>query len=1618
MGTNSTDAVRMRLTQIFKYLQGLNQIKNPVKKSIDDQHWKLWLSDLPKHEDIECRFLELGSEPDAEDSLDVLLKVRRPILTQCPEPPELIRDWLIPGWQKVENEPEIIGEKASSNEDAEQFEDDEDRFEWFDQWNNERTAWKLQELPARAASNIFESLYALNSTLEREQDQVELIVGDGILDWTVSESETIHHPILLQKVKLIFDPSVPEFTVIPIEVGGSFYSPLLQDMEHVSATTIKACTEELIRLPCTPLDHQIAGDYLKRVSSILSASGKFFAYGESRNQELDNHPVIIRKPVFFLRSRSHGFAQSLERILEHLDETTTFPEAVTSITGIDLRDRSTEETEAFQILDVNGDDEEVYFTKEANAEQLDIALKIKRYGSVLVQGPPGTGKTHTIANLIGHLLAEGKSILVTSHTSKALQVLRDKVAEPLQGLCVSVINEEIGNQQMDQSIDIISERLSSMTNASLNRNIETLEQMRKELLHEIHYINKDLRLTREYEYTPIVILGQSYQPIESAKLIAAEKNLLTLIPGDIRAGSSLPLQEKELTALYLSNKLLSYNDEMELQALKLPLHMLPTPQMFTALVEQYHELALKPRELHHPYWNSSIDIDLDSITTLLKESLVQVGKYSLDEKWKLVILSSGQLEEESMAVWKELMAEMGHLIELYNLAKSTCFRFEVVIPEDVIELQQLEGTLQEMIQFIRSNRKINMIQLVLRPKWSRASKQVQVNGASPSSLAHFEAVDIIVRHRLTRMSLMSRWNRQVTSIGGRSVESFGSEPELLLPQLKDQLQELINWDQTARNQIQKQWEEKGINWNQLMSSKPNELIPYSDLIHFKSNIEIDLPIIVDSLFNEKKLLEITHQLTSLTELLGQHATDSSRSINGLLSAVKNLDPTTYASMYDSLSEIWGKSQELQRRNEMLIKLESAAPNWAEAIRERDGVHASSEISVNWHKAWLIRQLDHELKRRQELSPEKLQTKLSDAREAFKRISVELVEQKAWLAVKRKTNLEQQMALQGWKLQMKRIGKATGSMAPFRLAEARKLMPLCQSAVPVWIMPINKVVESFDPFTNQFDVVIIDEASQADIMALTALYLGKQVIVVGDDNQVSPDAVGQKQMEVQKLIESTLIDIPNATLYDGQTSLYDLAGMTFAGKTQLREHFRCVEPIIQFSNSLSYNMAIKPLRDNSGVSRRPHTIAYRVEANTQSGKTNQVEAITITSLVMAAVEHESYEEATIGVISLLGEEQAILIDTILQRHMDPLEYRKRKIRCGNSAQFQGDERDVMFLSMVHVASGDGPLRMLSDPGERMKKRYNVAASRARDQMWLVYSLNESVELKDGDLRKRLIQHMINPYALTEKLKQAEPRLDSEFERQVMERLLNEGFHVVPQWKVGAYRIDLVVEGSGKRIAIECDGEQFHTSENLSQDISRQMILERLGWTFIRIRGSVYFRNPVKTMQDVCRALEDYGVTRDLHKQQEEHQIEDDCLKQQIIQRAEEMRKEWDAQPDIIYAERKTSQARKPKVAKREKVDISSEEKPEIPEMPEMPQQQTIDFDIDPPLIPGDLLSFLKQHNLQFIDKRSKGGALWVIGGQEIKSMLKPLISQGIKFSYLPKGSQSTNHKPGWFTKHGG
>ena len=119
---------------------------------------------------------------------------------------------------------------------------------------------------------------------------------------------------------------------------------------------------------------------------------------------------------------------------------------------------------------------------------------------------------------------------------------------------------------------------------------------------------------------------------------------------------------------------------------------------------------------------------------------------------------------------------------------------------------------------------------------------------------------------------------------------------------------------------------------------------------------------------------------------------------------------------------------------------------------------------------------------------------------------------------------------------RRIGRGTGQRAPGLRAQARRTLAKARNAVPVWIMPLARVAETFDPRTTRFDVVIVDEASQCDVMGLLPLYLAERAVVVGDHEQVSPLAIGQEfTPEVENLISQHLTGIPNNILYDGKMS---------------------------------------------------------------------------------------------------------------------------------------------------------------------------------------------------------------------------------------------------------------------------------------------------------------------------------------------------------------------------------------------------------------------------------------------------------------------------------------------------
>ncbi|MGZ6072186.1 MAG: AAA domain-containing protein, partial [Myxococcaceae bacterium] len=387
---------------MFRYLKALNEHRNPARRDLSEQPWTLWFRHLPDHPSIQRR-LSNGHRPEEES--DFILKVGRPTFTQAPQPPLPIVEWLEGDWEDPDAEVTVPETKANGAEPL-RFDAEPRRVEAYERWKTQHQNWAATERPARAAMKIFEQLYELYGRVEREAEQIELVLGDGILSWKRGEEGSIYHPILLQRVQLAFDPSVPEFTIIETGKEVELYSALFRSMPDIEPKVLARCREDLDRGGFHPLGGNDTLEFLRRFVVQLSPRGQF-AEGPPEKEAED--PKIGRAPVLFLRTRTLGFATAIEGTLDDLASRQDLPLALLKIVGLDPPPAEEEKAENYEPGD---EPEDVLLSKPANPEQIRIAVRLERQGCVLVQGPPGTGKTHTIANLIGHLLAQGQSVLV------------------------------------------------------------------------------------------------------------------------------------------------------------------------------------------------------------------------------------------------------------------------------------------------------------------------------------------------------------------------------------------------------------------------------------------------------------------------------------------------------------------------------------------------------------------------------------------------------------------------------------------------------------------------------------------------------------------------------------------------------------------------------------------------------------------------------------------------------------------------------------------------------------------------------------------------------------------------------------------------------------------------------------------------------------------------------------------------------------------------------------------------------------------------------------------------------------------------------------------------------
>jgi very-short-patch-repair endonuclease len=182
--------------------------------------------------------------------------------------------------------------------------------------------------------------------------------------------------------------------------------------------------------------------------------------------------------------------------------------------------------------------------------------------------------------------------------------------------------------------------------------------------------------------------------------------------------------------------------------------------------------------------------------------------------------------------------------------------------------------------------------------------------------------------------------------------------------------------------------------------------------------------------------------------------------------------------------------------------------------------------------------------------------------------------------------------------------------------------------------------------------------------------------------------------------------------------------------------------------------------------------------------------------------------------------------------------------------------VIFLSLVCAPNDVGA----SLSRDIFAQRFNVAASRARDRMYLVRSV-DLTHLSEADrLRRSLIGHFAQPFPQDRAAPEdARALCESPFERELYDWLMQQGYRVTPQVRVGAYRVDLVVEGENDaRLGIECDGDQRQGPEQWAQDIRRQRVLERAGWMFWRCFAATFVRRRAAVLEDLRSTTSAQGI----------------------------------------------------------------------------------------------------------------------------------------------------------------
>lgn len=1346
--------------------------------------------------------------------------------------------------------------------------------------------WADAEAPVRETIRIYDRLFSLQQSIETEgaEKPREVVCGIGMARWR-TDTATFDVPLVEQLVEIEIGEEDGAIRVRPRQSAPALNSKPFERHEIAGVEIlVDAWRKHRARLSdeeleVTPFRRDTFEPVLKQAAHHLDRQGVYLPEsaseaGDKTLPEIGSNLQVTDTWVLFDRPRSESFIRAdlanLKEAIQEQDEKdvpaaarrlVSTPPRAESANGpaIDLSAPLGADAPAPAPADESDGDTEFLFPKAANEEQRQIIRRLEREDGVVVKGPPGTGKTHTIANIVCHYMAHGKRVLVTSKGESALSVLRDQIPEEVRELSISLLtSEREGLRQLDRAVSILAEETTEIDPNALRREIASTGKRIVALRGDIQEIDAQLRRWAETHLQEIPVGDESMLPMDLARRVVEERPehaWFTDRPAPDESGNP-DITADDAARLAAARRRLGEDIAYLNATLTAPAN-LPDAARIAAIHEDLagaERLTRRAEEERLPRLSATAKNAVERAQTLRDglDTLIAAHDAVAEAPWLASALRrwpDGE-SDEMEALYGELLRDAVTLAG----QRARFLRTEVEMPSAALDDPDIDAALERLAAGRRAFPPFTL--------GKRQAKEIlartRVNGRAPTTAEDGQAARDYLTWRRKVRRLLGRWRKL--------------SPEFDLPEPPERADDAGRWLQDLKEKIDTVDAGAGVVADTVRPELP---------VLFPHGLDVDAV--------ERDRDEASRAREAVALNVSRHRLASARAKRqDIQDRLQGCDGAVIERMRDVLESRLGDpdadTREVQDAwDELLVELSrlrdlaedfdivrevadrieaSGAPEWARRLRSEPAPSDRDPlVPESWRESWRWAQLESLLRRidgRAELRDLGRRRAQADAdlRAAF----TELVRLRTYAGLHNNLDGAIRSALTKFTNAIKKIGKGTGQSARRYRRYAREAMADCYAAVPCWIMPEWRVSESLPASLGSFDLVIVDEASQSDVQALPALLRAKKILCVGDDKQVSPSTVGLDERTIRRLEHNFLKDQAHRPQLLPGASLYDLMTVAYPGEQiMLREHFRCVEPIIRFSMRF-YTKPMLPMRVPKPSERLdPPLVDILVPHGRRSAgknaKTNRAEADVIVREIARMIDDPAFAERKIGVISLIGATQAQLVQRMLLETIGEAAFQRHRITCGDAATFQGNEADVVFLSMVA-----DPNSVRAVTSTMFQQRYNVALSRARDRMVLVRSVPDNLLTNPNDLKAQAVQHFRDPMAgADDGADDLEERCQSGFERDVYARLRADGYRVTPQVPAAGYAIDLVVEGDNDaRLAIELDGDKYHGPEQWWDDFQRQQALERVGWRFWRCWGSSWTIDPEGCYADLVRELSELGI----------------------------------------------------------------------------------------------------------------------------------------------------------------